>query len=51
MNLLFDLVYTVQVHRHAPPPRARARLYDFYLVEFSHQPLPFPVKQRVETTG
>ena len=38
-------------HAHAPPPRARARLYDFHLVEFSYQPVPVPVKQRVETTG
>ena len=36
---------------HVPPPRARTRLHDFHLVEFSHQPVPFPVKQRVETTG
>jgi hypothetical protein len=35
----FDLVYTVQVHRHAPPPRAHSCLYDFHLVEFSHQPV------------
>jgi hypothetical protein len=26
-------------------------LCDFHLVEFSHQPVPFPVKPRVETTG
>ena len=26
-------------------------LHDFHLVEFSHQPVPSPVKQQVETTG
>ena len=38
-------------HAHAPPPRDCTRLRDFHLVEFSHQPVPFQVKQRVETTG
>ena len=38
-------------HAHAPPPRARTCLRDFHLVEFSHQPVLFPVKQQVETTG
>ena len=27
-------------HAHAPWPRARTRLHDFHLVEFSHQPVP-----------
>ena len=27
-------------HAHAPWPRARTRLRDFHLVEFSHQPVP-----------
>jgi hypothetical protein len=27
-------------HAHAPPPRARACLHDFHLVEFSHRPVP-----------
>ena len=38
-------------HAHAPPPRARTGLHDFHFVEFSHQPVLFPVKQQVETTG
>jgi hypothetical protein len=37
-------------HAHAPPPRVRTCLRDFHLVEFSYQPVPFSVKQRVETT-
>jgi hypothetical protein len=37
-------------HARAPPPRACTRLRDFHLVEFSHQPVPVPVKQQVETT-
>jgi len=38
-------------HAHAPSPCAGARLHDFHLVEFSHQPVPSPVEQPVETTG
>ena len=29
-------------HAHAPPPRYCTRLHDLHLVEFSHQPVPFP---------
>ena len=36
-------------HAHAPRPRARTHLHDFHLVEFSYQPVPFPVKHQVET--
>ena len=38
-------------HAHALPPRHCTRLQDFHLVEFSYQPVLFPVKQQVETTG
>ena len=38
-------------HAHATRPRGRTGLYDFHLVEFSHIPVLFPVKQRVEKQG
>jgi hypothetical protein len=31
-------------HAHAPRPRVHTGLHDFHLVEFSHQPVLFPVK-------
>ena len=34
------VIFFAVVHAHAPRPRARTRLHDFHLVEFSHQPLP-----------
>ena len=37
-------------HAHEPHTDARPHLYGFHLVEFSHQPVPVPVEQRVETT-
>ena len=38
-------------HAGAPRPRACTCLHGFHLVELSHQPVPIPVKQPVETTG
>ena len=35
-------------HAHAPPPRDCTLLHDFHLVEFSHQPVPFPVNNELK---
>ena len=35
-------------HAQVPSPRACTGLHDFHLVEFSHQPVPVPVKQQLE---
>ena len=35
-------------HTHAPSPRVRTGLCDFHLVEFSHQPVLFPVNNELK---